>query len=57
MNKIFKLMTAVMMVATAFTVSACKKNFDNPPGPADPAIVANTVYQGFKSHAYFCRSI
>jgi hypothetical protein len=49
MNKLFKLMTAVMMVLTAVTFSACKKNFDNPPGPADPAIVANTSIAALKA--------
>ena len=49
MNKIFKLMTAVMMVVTAITFSACKKNFDNPPGAADPAIVANTSIKALKA--------
>ena len=49
MNKIFKLMTAVIMVATTFTFSACKKNFDNPPGAADPAIVANTSIKALKA--------
>jgi len=49
MNKIFKLTIAVMIVATAFTFSACKKNFDNPPGPTDPAIVANTSIKALKA--------
>ncbi len=49
MNKIFKLMTAVILVATTFTFSACKKNFDNPPGAADPAIVANTSIAALKA--------
>jgi Family of unknown function (DUF5689)/Domain of unknown function (DUF5017) len=49
MNKIFKLMTAVMMVVTTLTFSACKKNFDNPPGAADPAIVANTSIKALKA--------
>jgi hypothetical protein len=49
MNKIFKLMTAVMMVVTTLTFSACKKNFDNPPGAADPAIVANTSIKDIKA--------
>jgi hypothetical protein len=49
MNKILKLMTAVLMVATTFTFSACKKNFDNPPGAADPAIVANTSIKALKA--------
>ncbi|MGB4844947.1 MAG: DUF5689 domain-containing protein [Ferruginibacter sp.] len=49
MNKIFKLMTAVLMLATVFTFSACKKNFDNPPGAADPAIVANISIKALKA--------
>jgi hypothetical protein len=49
MNKIFKLMTAVLMVLTTVTFSACEKNFDNPPGAADPAIVANTSIQALKA--------
>lgn len=38
-----------MMVLTAVTFSACKKTFDNPPGPADPAIVANTSIKDLKA--------
>jgi hypothetical protein len=49
MNKIFKLMTAVMMVVTAISLSSCKKNFDNPPAAADPAIVANTSIKALKA--------
>ncbi len=49
MNKILKLMTAVIMVLTAVTFTACKKTFDNPPGPADPAIVANTSIAALKA--------
>ncbi len=49
MNKILKLMTAVILVATTFTFPACKKNFDNPPGAADPAIVANTSIKALKA--------
>jgi len=49
MNKILKLMTAVLMVLTAVTFSACKKNFDNPPGPSDPAMVANTSIKALKA--------
>lgn len=49
MNKLFKLTTVVLMVATAISFSACKKNFDNPPGAADPAIVANTTIQTLKA--------
>ncbi len=49
MNKIFKLMTAVLLVATAVTFSACKKSFDNPPGASDPNIVANTSIKTLKA--------
>lgn len=49
MNKILKLMTAVILVASTFTFSACEKNFDNPPGAADPAIVANTSIKALKA--------
>lgn len=49
MNKLFKFMTAVMLVVTAGTFSACKKSFDNPPGAADPAIVANTSIKALKA--------
>ncbi|MBS1753184.1 MAG: choice-of-anchor J domain-containing protein [Ferruginibacter sp.] len=49
MNKLFRLTTVVLMAVTAITFSACKKNFDNPPGAADPAIVANTTIQALKA--------
>lgn len=49
MNKIFKLTTVVMLVIMAGTFSACKKSFDNPPGAADPAIVANTSIKDLKA--------
>lgn len=49
MNKILKLTAVVMMVITAVTFTACKKNFDNPPGAADPAIVANTSIKSLKA--------
>jgi hypothetical protein len=49
MNKIFKLMTAVILVVTTITFIGCKKNFDNPPGAADPAIVANTSIKDLKA--------
>lgn len=49
MNKILKLMTAIMMVVTAISFSACKKTFDNPPGATDPAIVANTSIKTLKA--------
>lgn len=49
MNKIFKLMTLVMMVVTAVTFNACKKSFDNPPGATDPQMVANTSIKALKA--------
>ena len=49
MNKIFKLMTAVMIVVSAIAFNACKKSFDNPPGAADPNIVANTSIKALKA--------
>lgn len=49
MNKILKLMTAVILITSTGTFSACKKTFDNPPGPADPAIVANTSIKALKA--------
>ena len=49
MNKIVKLLMAVIIIAASATLSSCKKTFDNPPGPADPAIVANTSIKALKA--------
>lgn len=49
MNKIFKLITAVILIASIGSFSACKKSFDNPPGASDPAIIANTTIQALKA--------
>jgi hypothetical protein len=49
MNKIVKLLMAVIIIAASGTLSSCKKSFDNPPGPADPAIVANTSVAALKA--------
>lgn len=49
MNKIFNFLTAVILVASIGTFSACKKSFDNPPGASDPNIVANTSIQQLKA--------
>ncbi|HQR02344.1 MAG TPA: DUF5689 domain-containing protein, partial [Ferruginibacter sp.] len=49
MNKILNLSTALMLVIFAGMFSACKKSFDNPPGPADPAIVANISIKDLKA--------
>ena len=45
MNKIFKLITAAVLVVSLGTFSACKKSFDAPPGATDQNIVANTSIQ------------
>jgi len=49
MNKFLKLVTAVILVASIGTFTACKKSFDNPPGAADPNIVANTSIKDLKA--------
>ncbi len=49
MSKILKTLTAVILVASISLLSACKKSFDNPPGAADPAIVANTSIKALKA--------
>jgi hypothetical protein len=49
MNKIFKLMTAVILVTSIGMTSGCKKTFDNPPGAADPDIVANKSIKDLKA--------
>ena len=49
MNKIVKLLMAVIIIAASGTLNSCKKTFDNPPGPADPAIVANTSIAALKA--------
>ncbi len=49
MTKFIKLLTAVVMIATSASMTSCKKTFDNPPGPADPNIVANTTIADLKA--------
>jgi hypothetical protein len=49
MNKIVKLLMAVIIITASGTLSSCKKTFDNPPGAADPAIVANTSIAALKA--------
>ncbi len=49
MNKIVKLLMAVIIIAASGTLSSCKKNFDNPPGPSDPALVANKSIKALKA--------
>ncbi len=53
MNKILKLITAVVLVASIGSFSACKRTFDNPPGAADQNVVANTSIKDLKAlHAF-----
>ncbi|MBS1733489.1 MAG: choice-of-anchor J domain-containing protein [Bacteroidetes bacterium] len=49
MNKILNALTAVILITSAVTFSACKKTFDNPPGASDPALVANTTISALKA--------
>lgn len=49
MNRIFNLIASILILVTAVTFSSCKKTFDNPPGAADPALVANTSIKALKS--------
>ncbi len=49
MNKLVKLLTAVIIITAPGILGSCKKSFDNPPGPADPNIVANTSIQALKA--------
>ncbi len=49
MNKIVKLITAVVLVASIGSFTACKKSFDNPPGASDVNIVANTSILALKA--------
>ena len=49
MNKIVKLLTAVILFAAFGALSSCKKTFDSPPAPGDPNIVANTSIKDLKA--------
>ncbi|MFT3908615.1 MAG: DUF5689 domain-containing protein [Ferruginibacter sp.] len=43
MNKIVKLFSGIILLASIGTMSACKKSYDQPPGPTDfVGVVANT---------------
>ena len=54
MNKIVKLFSGIVLLASVVTMNACKKSFDNPPAPSDNVnIVANTSIATLKSlHAF-----
>ncbi|RYY44989.1 MAG: hypothetical protein EOO06_17265 [Chitinophagaceae bacterium] len=50
MNKFLKITFVAMLFAgLAMLLNSCKKDFDAPPGPADPAIVANTTIAALKA--------
>lgn len=50
MNKFLKFSFIAMLFAgMAVVMNSCKKDFDSPPGPADPAIVANTTIAQLKA--------
>jgi len=49
MNKIARLFSAIALLALLGTISACKKSFDEPPGPADPNITANMNIDALKA--------
>lgn len=49
MNKMTKWISAIMLVAGIVSLSACKKTFDQPPGPSDPNIVANMSIANLKA--------
>lgn len=49
MNKVVKLLATVILFVTIGTLSACKKTYDQPPGPTDDInVVANTTIESLK---------
>lgn len=44
-----KWMTAVVLIVGMAALNACKKTFDNPPGPSDPDLVANMSIANLKA--------
>lgn len=49
MNKFLKLTCAMLLTAGFVGLQSCNKDFDSPPAPADPALVANTTIAGLKA--------
>ncbi len=49
MNKFLKLTWAMMLLAGFVGLQSCNKDFDSPPAPGDPAIVANTSIAALKA--------
>lgn len=44
-----KWMTAIVLIVGMAALNACKKTFDNPPGPGDPDLVANMSIANLKA--------
>lgn len=54
MNTISKFFAAILFTAAVSSLGSCKKEFDSPPGPSDPQIVANkTIAQVKAMHTSF----
>ena len=50
MNKFLKIsLSALLLICFAATLNSCKKEYDAPPVPTDPAIVANTTIADLKA--------
>jgi hypothetical protein len=49
MTQFFKYVSILIATISLFFVAACTKQFDSPPAPSDPNIVANTTIKDFKA--------
>ncbi|MBC7935123.1 MAG: choice-of-anchor J domain-containing protein [Rhizobacter sp.] len=50
MNKFLKFsLIAILFAGVGIALNSCKKDFDAPPGPTDPNIVANTTIKALKA--------
>lgn len=49
MNKVTKLLSALVLLTLFGTLASCDKNFDEPPGPGDPNITPNMTIAQFKA--------
>lgn len=50
MKRFVKLsLTVIIAIAAIGSISSCNKTFDSPPGPVDPALVANTSIASLKA--------
>jgi hypothetical protein len=50
MNKLRSLIAVLVLLIAVGSFTACKKEFDAPPGPGDLDIVANTTIEGLKAY-------